>query len=471
MIGNSIVVKLGASILLLVLVILLPLGFVVNQIFSGFYFSKVQEEVEEASDRYATSIDSLDEQQLELFELLASVTEQEIIIVNEQGTVVANSGIPSLPAGKGIRSEDLAVMANNADIRSEYYDDITNRRYLQVGKPIYSDDEQLIGGIFVLASVEDLYQSLELVKRSIILAGIGAVFLAVGFTYILSRKLSSPLLEMEKATRKIAAGDLNTRVSRSSMDEIGTLAAAINDLAIELHRYRSNRREFFANISHELQTPITYLEGYTSALRNHLYETEDEKEQYLQIIQLEAGRMSNLVSDLFELSKMEDGKIALVFEEVDLVEVVENALLKTKMTAQAKGLQLEFNPPYDFPNINADGLRMEQIISNLLENAIRYTESGFIKVKLSSDSAKVGVFVEDSGIGIPQEDIPFLFERFYRVEKSRSREFGGTGLGLAIVKQLVELQGGTITVESRIGKGTCFELAFPITRGNFHERD
>ncbi|WP_372869478.1 sensor histidine kinase, partial [Planomicrobium okeanokoites] len=98
-------------------------------------------------------------------------------------------------------------------------------------------------------------------------------------------------------------------------------------------------------------------------------------------------------------------------------------------------------------------------------------ESGFIKVKLSSDSAEVRVVVEDTGIGIPQEDIPFLFERFYRVEKSRSREFGGTGLGLAIVKQLVELQGGAITVESRIGKGTCFELAFPIIRRNFHEKD
>ncbi|ANU23388.1 sensor histidine kinase [Planococcus donghaensis] len=461
---NSIVVKLGVSVLLLVLAILLPLGFIVNQIFSGFYFSKVQEEVEEASERYANSIDSLDEQQFELFELLASVTEQEIIIVDEQGVVVANSGIQNVLIGEAIRSEDLVVMTKNVDIRHEYNDDITNRRYLQVGKPIYSDDEQVIGAIVVLASIEDLYQSLELIKRAIILAGVGAVFLALGLVFILSRKLSSPLLEMEEATRKIAAGDLNTRVTRGSMDEIGTLAAAINDLAVELHRYRSNRREFLANISHELQTPITYLEGYTSALRNRLYETEEEKEQYLQIIQLEAQRMSKLVSDLFELSKMEDGKVALVFEEVNLVEVIENALLKTKIKAQAKGLHLEFNQTYDFPGINADGLRMEQIITNLLENAIRYTENGFIKIKLSTDLGVARAVIEDTGIGIPQEDIPFLFERFYRVEKSRSREFGGTGLGLAIVKQLVELQGGTITVESQIGKGTCFELTFPITR-------
>lgn len=461
---NSIVVKLGASILLLVMVILLPLGFVVNQIFSSFYFSKVQEQVEEASDRYANSIDSLDAQQLKLFELLATVTEQEIVIVDTQGRVVANSGIPSLPVGENVRSQDFGMTEINSAVRNEYYDNISNSRYLRVGKPIWSEGE-LIGGIFVLASVEGLYQSLDLVKRAIILAGVGAIFLAIGFTFILSRNLSNPLLEMEKATRKIAAGDLKTRVLHGSKDEIGSLAEAINDLAIELHRYRSNRREFLANISHELQTPITYLEGYTSALRNHLYETEEEKEQYLQIIQLEAGRMSKLVTDLFELSKMEDGKIALVFEEVDLVEVVENALLKTRMKVQAKGLQLEFNPPYDFPSIKADGLRMEQIISNLIENAIQYTESGFIKVKLSRDSATIRICIEDTGIGIPQEDIPFLFERFYRVEKSRAREFGGTGLGLAIVKQLVELQGGTITVKSRIGKGTHFEVVFPIARG------
>lgn len=460
---NSIVVKLGASILLLVLVILLPLGFVVNQIFSGFYFNKVHEQVEEASERYANSIDSLDEQQLELFELLASVTEQEIIIVDDQGSVVANSGVPSLPIGENIRSRDFEKMARDSVIQSEYYDDTNNSRYLRVGKPVYADGE-LIGGVFVLASVEGLYQSLDLVKRAIILAGIGAVFLAIGFAFILSRKLSSPLLEMEKATRKIATGDLNTRVSHGSKDEIGSLATAVNDLAIELHRYRSNRREFLANISHELQTPITYLEGYASALMNHLYENEEEKEQYLQIIQLEAGRMSKLVSDLFELSKMEDGKIALVFEEVDLVEVVENALLKNKMKAQEKGLQLEFDQPYEFPSINADGRRMEQIFGNLIENAIRYTENGFVIVKLSRASASVNICVEDTGIGIPQEDIPFLFERFYRVEKSRAREFGGTGLGLAIVKQLVELQGGSIRVKSQLGKGTRFEITFPTVR-------
>lgn len=462
---NSIVLKLSASILLLVLVILLPLGFVVNQIFSSFYFNEVQEQLNEASERYAKSIDSLDEQNLEIFKLLASVTEQEIVITNEQGTIVANSGIPSLSIGENIRPDIMNELEKNIVIQSEFYDDVNNSRYLRIGKPIFSGDE-LIGGVFVLASVEDLYQSLGLIKRFITLAGIGAVFLALGFTFILSRRLSKPLLEMEKATRKIATGDLNTRVPIGSNDEIGSLATAVNDLAVELHRYRSNRREFLANISHELQTPITYLEGYANALKNNLYQSEDEKLDYLQIIQMEAGRMSSLVRDLFELAKMEEGKVALVIEEVDLVEVVENVLLKTRMKAQAKGIQLEFSQPYDLPSINADGLRMEQILMNLIENAIRYTENGQVTIQLlTSISDTIQVRVEDTGIGIPPKDIPYLFERFYRVEKSRSREFGGTGLGLAIVKQLVELQGGTIKVTSEVGNGTCFELEFPIAKG------
>lgn len=462
---NSIVVKLGASILLLVLAILLPLGFTMNQIFSSFYFNKVQEQIDDLSSRYAESINKLDQQHLNMFEQLATLTDQEIIIINEEGLVIANSGIPSLSKGKKIEPSDLYLLSNNKGTQKEYYDETSNKRYISVGKPIYSDNV-IIGGIFVLASIEDMYQSVDIIEKSVILAGVGAVFLALGFIFILSRKLSNPLLEMEKATRKMAKGDLNSRVSIETKDEVGSLAVAINDLAVELHRYRSNRREFFANISHELRTPITYLDGYANALKNNLYHTEEEKEQYLQIIQQEANRLSNLVNDLFELSKMEEGKIEFNFELVDLVEVVEDALKKSKIKAKEKGLQLDFNRFNNIPNIHADGLRMEQIVINLIENSIKYTEKGSVKVTLSKELNTVFLLIEDTGIGIPEEDIPFLFERFYRVEKSRSRDFGGTGLGLAIVKQLVELQGGAIKVLSKVGKGTCFELTFPIKRGD-----
>lgn len=466
---NSIVIKLGASIFTIILIILLPLGFIMNQIFSGFYYNKVQEQLNELSSRYAKSITSVDDEEiLHTFEVLANLTDQEILIVDEQGTVIANSGLPSLPKGLKIEKDDLSRLANNLVVQEELYDELIDKRYLSVGKPIISD-QYFIGGIFVLASVDDIYQSVGMIKNSILLAGIGAIFLAIGFTFIVSRTLSNPLLEMEKATRKIAKGDLTTRVSSAAKDEIGSLANAINDLAFELKRYRSSRREFFANISHELRTPITYLEGYANVIENKLYKTEEEKIQYLQIIQQEAKRMSSLVNDLFELSKLEEGKLPLHFEEIDLIEVCENAVMKTRMKAKEKGLELGFTRLPKLPTVYADGMRMEQILMNLIENAIRYTNQGSISISISSNSAKITITIKDTGIGIPGEDIPYLFERFYRVEKSRSREHGGTGLGLAIVKQLVELQNGEIQVKSEIGKGTCFIMTFPIYRGSSSE--
>lgn len=462
---NSIVIKLVSSILLIVVAILFPLAFIMNQIVISFYFNNVQEQINELSNRYANTITSTEDQEvLNLFEMLANMTGQEIIIVNKDGLIVANSGLPSLPKGEIISEDYFLSLDRNMDFQTEYYDEVTNKRYLAAGNPIFFES-RFSGAVFVLASVEDMYQSINMIKNAILLAGTGALLLAIGFSFIISRKLSNPLLEMEKATRKIAKGDLNIRVSNTTKDEIGSLASAINDLAAELHRYRSTRREFFANISHELRTPLTYLEGYSSVLEKGLYRTEEEKKQFLQIIQQESKKMTELVNDLFELAKMEEGKLELNYEEVDLIEVVETALLKTRIKAQEKGLYLHFEKDHNLPSIYADGLRMEQIILNLIENAIRYSDKGGIKITLKSGSYKVYLAIEDTGIGIPDEDIPYLFERFYRVEKSRSREFGGTGLGLAIVKQLVELQNGTISVNSEVGKGTRFELTFPIYKG------
>lgn len=267
---------------------------------------------------------------------------------------------------------------------------------------------------------------------------------------------------METATRRIAQGDLNTRVQIPSNDEIGSLAKAINDLAVDLQRYRDTRREFFANISHELRTPMTYLEGYAKVLRDGLYETEEEKQKYLDIIHQESIRLTHMIHDLFELSKMEEGKIILHMEWIDLTEVMDHVIQKVKPKAKSKGLDIRVEQPDRLPLVYADGLRMGQVFMNLLDNAIRYTETGTIQVQLRQEPSHVVTIVEDSGIGIPPEELPSIFERFYRVEKSRSREHGGTGLGLAIVKQLVDMQGGTIQVSSVLGKGTRFEITLPI---------
>ncbi|XOS93376.1 sensor histidine kinase [Brevibacillus laterosporus] len=267
---------------------------------------------------------------------------------------------------------------------------------------------------------------------------------------------------MQQATKKIAIGELETRLDIHSKDEIGDLAVAINNLAADLQRYRDTRQEFFANISHELRTPITYLEGYAKVVKNRLYTTEEEKDRYLDIIYQEGVRIQHLVDDLFELAKMEEGKVSLSMEWVDLKDVVDQAVQTVSLKAKEKDLELVVHSSESVPLIRGDGMRMEQIVLNLLENAVRYTEKGHIDVHLHCTSSTLFLSIEDTGIGIPEDELPYIFDRFYRVEKSRSRLTGGTGLGLSIVKKLVELQGGSIEVSSKRDIGTCFTVQFVL---------
>ncbi|WP_170287661.1 sensor histidine kinase [Aquibacillus halophilus] len=455
---NKIVLKLGGTIMVLFLVVLLPLGFVANQIFTNFYYSQVQEEIEELAQKYANTIISLDDESIvNMFKTLADLTNKEIYITDAIGNVVADSGVRIT----NLSNQDISQLSEGEPVQKRFDDSRTESSYLGSGYPIIQSDT-FVGGFFVLASVSDVEEPVEKVQDLLILSAVGALFLALGFTFVLSKKMSDPLLEMEQATREIAKGNLDIRVNIRSDDEVGSLGRAINDLAVETNRYRSNRREFFANISHELRTPISYLKGYTQVLKEGLYRSDNERIQYLTILEGESERMVRLIDDLFDLSKMEEGKIDLQMKAINLTEVLETALLKVSMEVENKELALNKDIEGNIPFIKADSVRLEQIFTNLLGNAVRYTERGSITVRAWSEEKRMWVSIEDTGIGIPKEDLPLIFERFHRVEKSRSRELGGTGLGLAIVKNLIELQNGSITVSSELGKGTRFELRFPV---------
>ncbi len=459
---NKIVLKLGGTIMILFLVVLLPLGFIINQIFTNFYFDKVQEETEELSMKYARTLESMDNpMMLNMFETLAELTSKEIVILNEEQQIIANSGVQTLD----LSENEWDQLVAGRSVTKQMEEPVTDKNYLVSGQPIVRSNTYK-GAFFVLASVGGIHESIEKVRDLLVLSGVGAIFLALGFTFVVSRKMSDPLIEMEKATRQMAKGNLDIRLTVPSGDEIGSLSKAINDLAYELNRYRTNRKEFFADISHELRTPISYLQGYAQVLRAGLYQTEEEKKHYLTIIEEEANRLIQLINDLFDLSKMEEGRIDLHFDSLDVGEIVENALSKMKIEAQKKGLVTNLNVQSNLPLVEADGLRLEQVFINLLSNALRYTESGSINVDVGYDHQNVNVVITDTGIGIPEMELPHIFERFHRVEKSRSRDFGGSGLGLAIVKNLVELQNGTISVQSKEGEGTRFKLTFPIRGEN-----
>ncbi|WP_227793582.1 sensor histidine kinase [Paenibacillus guangzhouensis] len=396
----------------------------------------------------------------EMILTFADFSNVSMFYINGVGEITLHSGGHNPEDRSFIRSEDLKKIFSGQSINLEHQDPSGNRFFV-IGQPIYKD-HTVSSAIYVMASTQSMDKSLAAVRNLLILSGIGAFLFAIGITWIMALLFSRPLILMQKATKKIAIGELETRLEIHSKDEIGDLAVAINNLASDLQRYRDTRQEFFANISHELRTPITYLKGYAKVVKNHLYETEEEKDRYLDIIYQEGIRIQHLVDDLFELAKMEEGKVSLYMDRVDLKDIITFAVQKVALKAKDKGLELVVHPSASDSIIRGDSMQVEQIVLNLLENAIRYTEQGTIQIYMRSTFDTVSFTVEDTGIGIPEDELPYIFDRFYRVEKSRSRETGGTGLGLSIVKKLVKLQGGTIQVSSKEGIGTCFTVQFAL---------
>ncbi|XWN53706.1 ATP-binding protein [Anoxybacillus flavithermus] len=237
--------------------------------------------------------------------------------------------------------------------------------------------------------------------------------------------------------------------------------AVLRDMTEE-RRLDKLRKDFIANVSHELRTPIAMLQGYSEAIVDDIAATDEEKKELAKVIYDESLRMGRLVNDLLDLARMEAGHLTLHHEQVPLKPYIERIIYKFQALAKEKGVHLlvEMN---DELIVSFDPDRIEQVLTNLIDNALRHTDEGReVRVIVDADEEVVRISVQDSGSGIPEEDLPFVFERFYKADKARTRGRSGTGLGLAIAKNIVEAHKGTITVHSKLGEGTTFTFTLPL---------
>jgi len=296
--------------------------------------------------------------------------------------------------------------------------------------------------------------------RGFLLAGlfIGGTSLIVGL--ILSRGMSRPLVSLTDATRTVAEGDLSVRVSTHYPGEAGELASAFNQMAEELARADDLRRNLTADVAHELRTPLSVIRGKLEGVLDGVYPAEPE---HLRPVLEETRLLTHLVEDLRLLALAEAGQLTLEKRPMDVGDLLRDAHVNFSPQAADRGVTLALDLSPDLPGVVADWRRIAQVLGNLLTNALRHTPQGgcVTMSAASSDEDAVIVTVADTGAGVPPEDLSYVFERFWRGNKSRSRASGGSGLGLAIAKQLVEMHGGTISVESAPGEGATFWFTLP----------
>ena len=310
--------------------------------------------------------------------------------------------------------------------------------------------------------VADLDHNFHAAVREALFVAASAAFLAaVMVSIFVARQIVVPIREMMQASRRIAAGRYYERVQVSTDDELGELALSFNQMAATLEQTEARRLELFGDVAHELRTPLTSIKGYMEGLLDGVVPAEPAT---FELVHREADRLQRLVQDLQDLSRVEAGKVKLERRPLQIATAAAATIEQLRPQFEAKGVHIESHLPPGLPLVLADEDRIGQVLLNLVGNALQYTPpAGRVRVEARPDGDAVHVAIQDTGIGISVEHLPHVFERFYRVDKSRSRTGGGSGIGLTIARRLVELQGGRIWAESAgPGQGSTFHFTLPV---------
>jgi signal transduction histidine kinase len=300
----------------------------------------------------------------------------------------------------------------------------------------------------------------DTIGKYFIWGGLVAIAIALLLTYFFSRRILAPMKALINASRHFGKGDFSRRVDDKDKGELGELAQSFNSMATDLERTERLRRNMVADVAHELRTPLSNLKGYLEAVSDGLVKPDNNT---IRSLNEEASILSRLVDDLQELSLSDAGEIKLNIQSEDISSLIKVTLTGIQAKAAARGLALSTDLPATLPMVSIDSYRIKQVLLNLLENAVAHTDKGGITLTARQQEKMVHVSVADTGEGIPAGELPLIFERFYRVDRSRTRKTGGSGLGLTIAKRLVEAHGGTIKVESEPGQGSTFTFTVPVT--------
>lgn len=461
---KSIRSRMTTAYLFLVVAVMLSTGLIVFNKLEKYHLSLEEENLERTGKLLAGFIEPHLEQRTDAQNLSAVVAdfagqiEARILVLDGDRVVLGDSAAGEL-VGINLDRSDVEQALQGQTGRSVQYSTLSRQQVLQVALPLGDRDEPR-GVLFFATSLAHLDQMLAAVRNFFV----GATLLAMFFTMLLAayfaRQLRGPIKELTGAAGRIAAGNLDQKIAVTSHDELGELAGQFNQMADSVREMKKRLTRFVADVSHELRTPLASIHVCLQSLQHYEMEPEEQQE-FLQDINQETQRVIYLVEDLLELTRREE--VADKREKASLRQLIDEVLSTAVPRAKRKELTVFDELPDNLPCFNISPEAFKRVLFNILDNAIKFTPAGgWLKISAAVEAQDVVITVQDTGCGIPEEELPHIFERFYRVDQARSRDLGGTGLGLAICREIVELYDGDIKVESQEEQGSTFYLILPL---------
>lgn len=482
---NKLWVKLAIVFLLVAFSTIVLAGGIINIALNKRFEDYVKNNVQAKNQRIVDSLESIYQEQGSWYNIkqklmaLEMMTGRRVRITTKNDKNVFDSKYDCMSNRKSQRNTDdncmpgnmrgkgkmgRGMMQNNQDNKSFN----SGKKTGQTVKLPIEVDSKVVGYAHVTPlDREGFWSKQDMVFRktinsSIIIAGVIAGIVALLISFIISKKITSPIQKMTSVAQSMAEGNLARRVDVDSQDEIGVLGEQLNQLAAHLQKLEKLRKKLTADVAHELRTPITTIQSYIEAFQDGVMSVNQAN---LNAIHEEIIRLVDLVNDLQELSITEGGRRNFEFEQINLNQFVQNSVQSLVSLFKSKNIDLDLNLSNEEIKLHFDRESLNKIIYNILSNAHKYTEQGGeVTIDVTQKDSNAVIRIEDNGIGISEEELPYIFERFYRIDESRTRETGGTGIGLAIVKELVEAHNGQIDVKSELGEGTEFIISLPLKK-------
>lgn len=334
-------------------------------------------------------------------------------------------------------------------------------RYIAARPIYYNNGKNIMGVVFVTSDMSDITGFTDMMLKVFVLSAFAALAISVLGIGLFSYNLVKPLRQMSQAAKQFGKGDFSVRVNETSNDEIGELAVAFNNMAESLSSSENIRKSFVANVSHELKTPMTTISGFIDGILDGTIPPE-KQEYYLHIVSDEVKRLSRLVRSMLDLSRIDSGELKLNYQSFDLFSTLVTIVITFEQEIDKKNIEIRGLDSITPKNVYGDKDLLHQVVYNLIENAVKFTEEGgYIEFSITENSDRTDFAIKNSGHGIEKAETGLIFDRFYKTDKSRSKDKKGLGLGLYLVRSIIRLHGGEITVESVVGEYCQFKFYIP----------